>query len=344
MKIIENISKAIKQNLPFVAYKKPNEHTLAAFFQQNNELYYSKKYDEKGFVFAPFNNKYPSILIPLSQSEFLQENVNFSVNTSLEVSFSSEGKSDELYKETVNKAIKKIVNKEFKKVVLSRKECLDVSNFDVVKTFKKLVKTYPKAMVYVWFHPKVGLWLGATPETLLRIEGDSFETASLAGTQVYKGTTEVVWQPKEIEEQQLVTDYILSKLQPICRNVVASKTETIRAGSLLHLYTRISGKFSEKKKELITCLHPTPAVCGFPKEISKKFILNHENYNREFYTGFLGELNINNISNLFVNLRCMQIQENKAIIYVGGGIVKDSNSQKEWEETVAKTEIMKRVL
>ena len=91
-------------------------------------------------------------------------------------------------------------------------------------------------------------------------------------------------------------------------------------------------------------MHPTPAVCGLPRDMAREFILENEKYNRSYYTGFLGELNINQKTALFVNLRCMQIYDNKSVIYVGGGITKDSNSEKEWEETVSKSKTMKKVL
>ena len=95
--------------------------------------------------------------------------------------------------------------------------------------------------------------------------------------------------------------------------------------------------------------HPTPAVCGLPAKKAKNFILENENYNREFYSGFLGEINIpkstkNKKSHLFVNLRCMSLENNIARIYVGGGITKDSIPEKEWEETVSKSFTMKSVL
>ena len=92
-------------------------------------------------------------------------------------------------------------------------------------------------------------------------------------------------------------------------------------------------------------MHPTPAVCGLPREVAKIFIQQNENYKRTFYTGFLGELNIaNQKSLLFVNLRCMCIEGEIAEVYVGGGITKDSNAKKEWEETIAKSKTMKKVL
>jgi isochorismate synthase len=146
-----------------------------------------------------------------------------------------------------------------------------------------------------------------------------------------------------------------------------SDVETVRAGNLLHLKSRIKCVINQNAdlKSVINALHPTPAVCGFPKKEAKEFILKHENYQRGFYTGFLGELNIkesktrntnrrnveNNAyavvktnSNFYVNLRCAQIKDEKAIIYVGGGITKDSNAQKEWEETINKTKTIVKVL
>ena len=97
-------------------------------------------------------------------------------------------------------------------------------------------------------------------------------------------------------------------------------------------------------KQLISVLHPTPAVCGFPKLEAKKFILENENYNREYYSGFLGELNIHDATDLYVNLRCMQIKNNQIHLYIGGGITKDSIPEKEWIETANKAMTMKKIL
>ena len=69
-----------------------------------------------------------------------------------------------------------------------------------------------------------------------------------------------------------------------------------------------------------------------------------KNYNRAYYSGYLGELNISGETSLFVNLRCMQLNNTIASVYIGGGITIDSISENEWEETVAKAEIMKQVL
>lgn len=342
--ILEKINNWYQQNLPFVAYKKPNEITISAFFQQTDALFYTEDYTESGFVFAPFDDKNKSVLIPKNESVFLQEKLDFEEVVNNKVPLVVNKKAEEFHCKIVDNAIQEIVDNQFRKVVISRKEEVVLSNFDVVTTFKRLVSKYPTAMVYVWFHPKVGLWLGATPETLVKINKTCFETMSLAGTQVYNGTAQVTWQEKELDEQQVVTDYIVSNLSSACDKISAGTVETIKAGNLLHLKTKVTGKLKAASSELITRLHPTPAVCGFPKEKAKDFILKTENYNREFYTGFLGELNLGEASQLFVNLRCMQIKNSNALIYVGGGITKNSNPQKEFQETVAKSSTMKSAL
>jgi isochorismate synthase len=97
-------------------------------------------------------------------------------------------------------------------------------------------------------------------------------------------------------------------------------------------------------KKLLDTLHPTPAVCGLPKESSKSFILANENYDRTYYTGFLGEINVDLETALYVNLRCVEIVGTTAIIYVGGGITLESIPENEWSETSNKTFTIKSIL
>ena len=343
MKIFNRITEKLEENLPFVVYRKPNKKEVLAFFQKDANLNETSTFSDEGFVFAPFDSNEKAVLIPKEKSEYFKEYLKeFSSLNSIN-DITDDLSSKENHINLITSGIKAIKSGAFKKVVLSRKEKVDVNDFDVLSSFKKLLIAYPNAFVYLWFHPKVGLWLGATPETLIKIKGDAFETMSLAGTQEFKGNVDVMWKPKELFEQQLVTDYVLDKLKPICNGVEADEVKTIKAGNLLHLKTQIKGVFSSKPVDLIKVLHPTPAVCGFPKDETKEFIINNENYNREYYTGFLGELNLPN-SELFVNLRCFQVIDKRIFIYVGGGITKDSNPEKEWEETVAKTKTVKKVL
>jgi len=194
---------------------------------------------------------------------------------------------------------------------------------------------------------------------------------ALAGTRKLQNFSENNWTQKEITEQQLVTDSIVSKLNELGyseEKLKISETYNSEAGSLLHLRTDISGFFKTDASEIgniLKVLHPTPAICGLPTNEAYKFILAHENYDREFYTGYLGPLNmttetkrssrtrnqenqayssIRKDSSLFVNLRCLKYDDAEVKIYVGGGITVDSDATSEWEETVNKTRTMKAAL
>lgn len=195
------------------------------------------------------------------------------------------------------------------------------------------------------------MWTGATPERLLKAEQNKFYSVALAGTRKYEGTTDVNWPNKEKEEQQFVTEYILDNLKNVASEIVVSSPYTAKAGNLLHIKTDIEGVLNEKStlREVVSVLHPTPAVCGLPKVTAKDFIIRNEGYDRQYYTGYLGELNKDftgddGETDLYVNLRCMQIKDGSAIIYSGCGITKDSVPEKEYTETVNKSMTMKKLI
>lgn len=353
----EKVAQQLQQSFPFVLYCKPNSDTIIGMFQQNDNLYHVIDFAEKGFVFASFDGN--SIhLIPEKESEIIaviREKGEANVSEK-EWKFPDESDKKD-FERSVAKGIQAIENEEFKKVVLSRKEIIELEKFDLVATFEKLVQFYPAAFSYCFFHPKIGLWMGATPEQLVKANVNVFETMALAGTQKDYGSDEIVWEKKEREEQQYVTDYIVDQLQEAALEVSVTEPYSIKAGSVWHLKTDIWGVLNTgfSLKQVISLLHPTPAVCGLPKEASKAFILENENYDRTFYTGYLGELNTSFAadsvsSSLFVNLRCMEIEtdfENKtakANLFMGCGITKDSIPVKEWEESMNKSMTMKRVL
>lgn len=371
----------VRKGLPFAAYRKPsgkseNPAPTWAILQKEKGSHKTTDFTESGFVFAPFNSEAPALLIPEESAEVIEtlypeqwpkhrslkkEKLNFppsQLETDVRIH----------HENLVQQAIDQIRAGRFRKVVLSRKEKIE-TQLDAVTIFKALLKKYSGAFVYLWFHPESGFWLGATPEGLLEMERNRFHTMALAGTQSFKGTLQVQWGVKELEEQRMVSDYLLKNLQELTeRPVEHSGPHTIKAGSLLHLRTDIQGflrKGSTGLVGLLDILHPTPAVCGLPKEAARNFILENEGYNREYYTGFLGEINLSTRQNrssnsrnqehqaygsvvrrssLFVNLRCLKLKEGQARLYVGGGITADSNPSLEWEETENKSHTMKSVL
>ncbi|PNQ72929.1 isochorismate synthase [Hanstruepera neustonica] len=354
--------------LPFVAYKKPNENTLFSLLQNTEALHILRDFTSSGFVLAPFDSSNDTVIIPLEDSECIQSDYHKSNNVdvnSLEKGELYDSNQRDHHIQLVSKGINTIKEGHFEKVVLSRVDMVKLQENNPIELFKRLLDNYSQAFVYCWFHPKVGLWLGATPETLIKISNNYFETMSLAGT-LQSQVNLAQWSVKEKNEQQIVTDYIVSQLQDSTAALHVSDPKTVQAGNLVHLKSLIYGTLKSNNLEhIVNALHPTPAVCGFPKEPAKQFILKEEGYDREFYTGYLGELNfkeqisrnrnrqniennaysaIRNVSNLFVNLRCMQLKNNEALIYVGGGITGDSEPEREWQETVSKSMTIKKAL
>lgn len=355
--ILDQARKHYNQNLPFVIYKKPENNSIDGLFQKNDTLFEVANFDEKGFVFASFDGS-QTFILPENQSERISSLFQKKEIRIIEIApdYANELEKN-IFKNLILKGIQAIENNEFKKVVLSRKETIELVDFDVIAGFEKLVHLYPSTFVYCFFHPKVGIWLGATPEQLLQANDSDFKTIALAGTQKDNGAAEIIWKKKEQEEQQFVTDYIVEKLKNLTNKLLVSKPYSIKAGTIWHIKTDISGTLNTGfgLQKVIQLLHPTPAVCGFPKEVTKAFLLKNENYDRSFYSGFLGELNIENKTDLFVNLRCMEIEVSssrklsglamtKAHLFMGCGVTKDSIPEKEWEESVNKSMTMKRIL
>lgn len=345
-----------KDNLPFCAYKKPNEAKVMLHTQKDNSLNLIADFKESGFVFIPFNDVSEGLIFPNEKSSINHYPIP---KTAIKNSDSSLLKTDTKQENThialVEKAVDFLKKGAAKKIVLSRKQCFNKADFNAIKTFFNLLNSYKSAMVYLWFHPNIGLWIGATPELFLSLKNNRLKTMALAGTQ--KKSDHMVWKKKEQEEQQYVTDFITDILDKENITYNKSETQTVITGNIAHIKTEISGILQPKfdLKKLVDLLHPTPAVCGIPKNRAKKYILEHENYPREFYTGFLGELNFTSFknrnkrnienqayknsikeSNLYVNLRCMQIKNSKICLYIGGGITKDSMPQKEYLETTEK--------
>ena len=114
--------------------------------------------------------------------------------------------------------------------------------------------------------------MGATPEQLLKVQEKNIKTVALAGTKTLD-KKHLEWGNKEKYEQQLVTNFILENIKKYVTEEIISSPYTYQAGNLLHIKTDIEATLQNKKdlKEVIEILHPTPAVCGFPKNLAKDF-------------------------------------------------------------------------
>lgn len=242
----------------------------------------------------------------------------------------------------VKKGMTFLADEGIKKIVLSRTKIKGIPpNFDVIEAFLKLCDR-SNAFNSLVLLPNQGIWIGASPEILIKIEDNIFHTVALAGTQLLSNKKDVkraVWTHKEIEEQALVSRYIIDCFKKIrLREYEDIGPKTIVAGNLLHLRTDFTVdlgaiNYPDLGSTMLALLHPTSAVCGMPKHEALAFILANEGYERELFSGYLGPVNIQKRSEVYVNLRCAKISNNKVQLFAGAGITLESEPHKEYYET-----------
>lgn len=211
-------------------------------------------------------------------------------------------------------------------------------SIDVRATFENLCRRLPDAYVFCYYSPLTGLWMGASPELLLECDKETYRTVALAGTK--KTGDKEDWDDKNREEQCVVKDFITAIFRNFGLSVKESQTTTLAAGPVSHLITRISGQPVSSTNEgfrLALSLSPTPALSGYPQQTALMKIAATERHDRECYGGFIGMVKDEGDFAFYVNLRSMNIQETGYVIYCGGGIMKESETDREWEETENKS-------
>lgn len=346
--LLNDLKKQYEAKRPFVVYALPGTHEVEACFQRDDTAHVLEGNSDPGFAFHPFHPTETAYYIPKAAAACYSTELKLDVIVPTPQQWEKYPNEQEQYEEMVNKAIQWIVHKKTLKIVTSRKHILKLKKLDIGMLFERLFILYPTAFRYIWYHPKTGMWCGASPELLLESDGNCFKTMALAGTRAPDSFGRVLWTEKEREEQQFVVDDIASKLQKVLTVIKISKTVNHKAGTVVHLRTDISGCVKKGKNSLydiVQSLHPTPAVCGCPAEKALNFIKTFEGYDREFYTGFMGPMGKSDQdTSLYVNLRCMKIDQGMAHIYVGGGITRGSDPHQEWLETENKLQTMLQVV
>ena len=171
---------------------------------------------------------------------------------------------------------------------------------------------------------------------------------ALASTKGFQSLAkEVNWTDKEHKEHVYVADYVRQKLTSRGYFFQEMERETIRAGNVVHLRTRFNGGLNGDQtawKKLVELLYPTPAICGTESEATVKLIRKIEQHKREYYTGIVGPFDERSKTNLFINLRCMKVLGNEALLYAGGGILEESTPANEWRETEMKFNTLIQVI
>ena len=241
----------------------------------------------------------------------------------------------------------------FRKIVLARcAEEVSEEAIDPMELFSRACELYPRMFISLVSTSKSGVWLIATPEILLEGKAHDWHTVALAGTMKLEGDSlmgegeKVTWATKDIQEQRIVTTYIAECLEQFTGDFHEEGPRTVRAANLVHLRSDFSFKLPDGQHlgDLLHALHPTPAVCGLPKRETFKFIIQNEHTPRRYYSGFMGMLDPDGGTHLYVSLRCMNIEGNRYHLYAGGGLLTDSTVSQEWLETEAKLETMRRVI
>ena len=262
------------------------------------------------------------------------------------------------YHQLVRAGVAAITQKAVVKVVTSRAAARPLpAGFDPLAAFTDLCASYPRAFVSLVSVPGVGTWLGVSPEVLAEVTaGGQFRTMALAGTQPLRAghsPQDAIWRQKEIEEQALVARYIVSCFKQLrLRDYHETGPRTVAAGQLLHLRTDFEVDLRNVPApaalgtDMLRLLHPTSAVGGMPKAAALEFLRRHEGYDRAYYSGFLGPVNVASpgVARLYVNLRCLQVRTTEAILYAGTGLTAASDPAREWQETELKLQTVGAIL
>ncbi len=279
------------------------------------------------------------------QAEEVITNASWRIETSGQCPDTSTDKAQ--YLTAAQSTIQALQNEQMEKVVLSKIKKVDREEQDLYELFLELKNTYRSAFVFMYHVPGEGLWCGATPEVLITADDAQVATTmALAGTQRDKGLplNQVTWGDKEIHEQRVIEEYVELRLGD--REIAFTKEgpETVKAGQVLHLRSIFRMTDIADPMLIANVLHPGPAICGRPQEQAMEWILNHEQHEREHYCGFIGPWGITGEKSLYINLRSMRIYDDAYVLYLGGGLTKDSMAESEWNETELKAQTMLAVI
>lgn len=213
--------------------------------------------------------------------------------------------------------------------------------------FLAACSAYPHQFIAVWDTPPTGSWLVATPEVLLSTDGGpEWRTMALAGTMDWNEQSACrdlrAWSLKNRREQRLVTDYLCERLDSVAGGCRVGRPYPVRAAGVAHLRTDIAFRRPADctLSRLVRVLHPTPAVCGVPREEAGRFLMQVEGYERRYYAGFSGPLAPDALTALYVSLRCMRFETGRLYCYAGGGLLPESEEEAEWRETQHKMRTM----
>lgn len=235
------------------------------------------------------------------------------------------------------------------KVVLARSARFDAPAgrvFDAAQTLLRLRAAQPQSICFAVGHAG-GVFLGATPEVLLRLRDGEIETHAVAGTTRRGATPQedaelaraLLASFKDRGEHDIVTNELHRALAERCAALeVAGEPRLLRLPQVQHLETTFRGRLREPAHlfELAATLHPTPSVGGFPARAAWRYLTEHEPMERGWYAAPLGWVDAKGEGTLVVAIRSVLLRGGTAWAFAGAGIVGDSDPEAEWRETELK--------
>ncbi len=243
----------------------------------------------------------------------------------------------------IGSVVKKIRETDIKKIVLARKTLLEsresIDPLNILKMLKKVnMNTYD---FYIQIDSTAS-FLGCSPERLFKKSGRQILSEALAGSLPYEKNIQknnsreklLLSSEKDIEEHQYVYDEIYKELLSLCEETeILNERDVLTLSYVQHIYSKFKGKLKPSKQipEIISCLHPTPAVFGFPVKGLEKEIKNYEPFERGWYASPLGWISKND-ADFTVSIRSGLINGKTISLFSGAGIVKGSVPESEWEE------------
>lgn len=238
---------------------------------------------------------------------------------------------------------------QLEKIVLSRKKIFDYdSPIDPIAFFKAVMKHNNQALgSYSIFHQiSFGeAFISLTPEKLFSLKDNLFESIALAAS-APRGIDEaedrrfeelLVSSEKLIREHNLVTEEIVRKITPLSESLTLGPLQTMKLPYIQHRSIQMSAKLHSpiSALDLVTLLHPTPAVGGLPWDQARMKIAELEPYERGYYAAPIGVVNYH-LTELAVGIRSAFIEQSRLTLFGGAGIVKGSTADEEWNETGVK--------
>lgn len=236
----------------------------------------------------------------------------------------------------VDAALAAINDGVFDKVVLSRTLRLPLADDGApVALLRALVARHPESTLFAMGNAR-GCLIGATPERLVGFADGVLATDALAGT---AWADEPIAADKNVREQRVVVDAIRQALAPLCERLdVPAEATVLTLRHLRHLWTPIGGSTRPGVGlfDLISRLHPTPAVGGWPTAAARQWLRRHDEHRPGWYSGGIGWIDGDGNGEVAVALRCGLLTPGRIALTAGAGIVAGSLAAQEFAETEAK--------